>query len=164
MVLQFNPASQTESPRQAFVANSRSAEYEELLCREILFSRSIFGRMVTIALLRQGGRGSPQPPWGEHLGEADRDRLLSMLHRRVFSHWLSLTVMEQNSDLEAYLGPAGFHPGLLSTLPELGAHVVPSDASPAESGMFLRHIRRVTMILARRNRLPARGAGVCLIA
>ncbi len=70
-------------------------------------------------------------------GEVETSRTLARLHSQSFREWLNLNLEQQCRDLALHVASTeGGVSRLRMDLPELSRHLVPADASPAESQLF----------------------------
>jgi hypothetical protein len=76
----------------------------ELWNRTVLQIRSIFGRLVYLASLRDPNSGVYQHfGFSQRFNEKIADKTIARSHQNVFADWLCLSLEQQKSDLELYL-------------------------------------------------------------
>jgi hypothetical protein len=85
-------------------------------------------------------------------GETETSRALARLHNQSFREWLNLNLEQQCRDLALYVAATeGGVTRLRMDLPELSRHLVPSDASPAESQLFVNDLMTVLETVSPRH-------------
>jgi hypothetical protein len=66
---------------------------------------TLFGRLTYLASMRDPGTGRyAHPSLSRTLGPDEADQTLRQSHHQVFGKWLALSLEEQKSDLEQFLG------------------------------------------------------------
>jgi hypothetical protein len=80
----------------------------ELWSRTVLQIRSVFGRLVYLASLRDPNSGQYQHfGFAQRFSEREADRTIRRSHANVFSDWLCFSLEQQRADIEVYLDSVG---------------------------------------------------------
>jgi hypothetical protein len=128
---------------------------EDVWERTISQIPTTFGRIAYLASLRNDNSGRYQ-----HFGlariysEQEADRVLRHCHREVFGDWLNFSLLQQRSDLEAYLNSMeDDRKTVLTTWLDLSPYrnLIPADATAAERRLYLSDLELILDLL--RNEL-----------
>jgi hypothetical protein len=97
---------------------------------------TVFGRLFHVASLydRKAGEYS-HVPLSCSLGAAEADRVMAKSHSQIFSQWITLSLADQQSDLQAFLGHSR-EPDWASA-----THLIPCTATDAERELFLTDLK-----------------------
>jgi hypothetical protein len=96
------------------VQNARPSECSERLWDVLCRNPSVFGRLVSVAEMRNSESGRYESPLCRAYGSDTVDRALREMHREVFSTWLSFRIQQQERDLTVWL--ASLNPGVAEGL------------------------------------------------
>lgn len=99
--------------------SARPSECTERLWDTLCRNPSVFGRLVSVAEMRNSESGRYESPLCRAYGSDTVDRTLREMHREVFSTWLSFRVQQQERDLTVWL--ASLNPGVAEGLQLLQA-------------------------------------------
>jgi hypothetical protein len=120
-------------------SNLTAEQVHTLLRDAVRVSDSAFGRLMSVAAMRETGAASVAANAPAGLVE----RELRLLHRAAFQEWLELPLGEQRRDLAAYLRTVPGGRGILPTLVETGMTAVPPERRDVEEKLFFQDLATV---------------------
>ncbi|SPE38661.1 ATPase with chaperone activity-like protein [Candidatus Sulfopaludibacter sp. SbA3] len=89
-------------------------------------------------------------------GETETSRTLARLHNQSFREWLNMNLEQQCRDLALHIASTeGGVARLRMDLPDISRHMVPSEASAAESQLFVNDLMTVMETVSPRPQLQA---------
>jgi hypothetical protein len=124
-------------------------ELVSLLAGTILTSASIFGRLRAVSSSYDRQRDLYEHSLADAFRAEDVDSALRELHANIFNAWISMSMKLQTADLRIYLARLSDRKSILAGLPEIGARLVPPNATEAEKAVFLQDLSWIRVILLR---------------
>jgi hypothetical protein len=130
--------------------NGTRISFEHLMAR-VAEIPSIFGKVVFFAELARQSRGRTEQQ-GESPADAAKstlDRSVYHAHLKIFREWVSLSLQDQLEDLKAHLAHTETWRDIVHAWTQTGCYnvLVPADANPQESDLFLSDMALLTPLL-----------------
>ena len=103
----------------------------------VLVSRSIIGRLIAVAALRDRATDQYRHALADRLGVEEVNSGLRQLHTEIFLRWLNLSLRQQTADLILYLRSIRSGHDVLVQLLDSAEAWIPADRAEMEHELFL---------------------------
>jgi hypothetical protein len=131
--------------------SANSSECTERLWDKLCLNPSVFGRLVSIAEMWNSANGRYESPLGSVFSPDQVDRILTEMHREVFSTWLSFRLQQEERDLSVWLASVshGVADGIqaLQAMSKRLTTLLPRDHIEAERQLFFQNFQLVSTMV-----------------